>query len=89
MNYYFDKYSWPVMTKPYRPVPRTPQEKETLVNQLQDAKTNFYLEILQSTATAREGVLELIDEAIASPRFKVSVFRLCQAYSPCCPSVNQ
>ena len=73
MRHYFNNevQQWPISTNPYRSAPKTEAEKTQLVDQLQDAKTEFYIEIVEKVATARPGVLELIDEAIADPNIKV------------------
>jgi len=75
MNYYFnnDAKAWPVGTTPERAVPNTPEEKVQLVDELQDAKTEFYIKIVQEVATPRPGVLELMDEAISDPKLKVGI----------------
>lgn len=75
MNYYFnnDAKEWPRGTTPARPVPSTDEEKIKLVDELQDRKTECYVEIVKNLATARPGVLELMDEAIADPTVKVGI----------------
>ncbi|KAJ1454202.1 HAD-like domain-containing protein [Pelagophyceae sp. CCMP2097] len=49
--------------------PETDAEKDALVDALQDAKTMIYKTIVSDVATARPGVLELMDEAIAADVF--------------------
>ena len=73
MNHYFnnDAKSWPVSTKPYSAAPRTSEEKSALVDKLQDTKTEYYVKIVEEVATARPGVLELMDAALADPSLKV------------------
>jgi HAD superfamily hydrolase (TIGR01509 family) len=75
MKYYFntEKRQWPISTRPYRAVPTTDDAKNSLVDDLQDAKTFFYKEILGQVAKARPGVLELMDAAIADPTIKVGI----------------
>jgi hypothetical protein len=78
MNHYFNKdaKAWPICTKPYKRAPQTDEEKKRLVDLLQDTKTDFYTKIIEDMATAREGVLELMDEAIADKSLKVFSFIL-------------
>jgi len=73
MKHYFNKdmKMWPVTSKPYRPAPKTDTDKNALVDMLQDKKTEFYIKIVEEVATARVGVLELMDEAIKNPNIKV------------------
>lgn len=74
MNLYFSSIAtWPICNKPYKPVPKTDKEKSDLVEQLQDAKTEFYKEIVDKAATARPQVLEIMDAAIADPNMKVGI----------------
>lgn len=74
MNYYFKNTAkaWPISGRPYKRAPVTEEEQKTLVDALQDAKTEFYKKIIDNMATAREGVLELMDEAIARKDIKVN-----------------
>jgi HAD superfamily hydrolase (TIGR01509 family) len=64
---------WPVSKSPYNSVPKTEKQKSDLVDNLQDVKTEFYCLAVETMATARPGVLELMDAAIADPRFKVGI----------------
>lgn len=75
MKYYFntEKGEWPVSMSPYKAIPTTDAAKNSLVDDLQDAKTFFYKEILGEVAKARPGVLELMDAAIADPSIKVGI----------------
>jgi len=75
MNHYFSKdmKEWPYMTRPYKAVPRNDIDKKKLIDLLQDTKTNFYVEIIENLATARPGVLDLMDEAINDPTIKVGI----------------
>ena len=68
-----DAGSWPVSTKPYRKAPVTDAEKVKLIDDLQDCKTEFYKEIVEKVATARPGVIELMDAALANPKVKVGI----------------
>merc|ERR1719313_1586013 len=73
MKYHFNTevQQWP--TPKDRDVPTTDAEKDSLVDDLQDAKTEFYKEIVEEVAVARPGVLALLDEAIADPNIKVGI----------------
>jgi hypothetical protein len=51
-----------------------------LIDELQDMKTVFYKEIIEQVATARPGVLELMDAAIAEPSLKVGIDSISAAY---------
>jgi HAD superfamily hydrolase (TIGR01509 family) len=53
--------------------PQTDDEQKILVNMLQDYKTQYYTTLLQTQATARPGVLELMDEAFLDPTIAVGV----------------
>lgn len=53
--------------------PVTAQAQSALIDDLQDAKTEFYKKIIDEIASARPGVLELMDEAIADPNLKASM----------------
>jgi hypothetical protein len=71
MRHYFTKDgAWPISTRPYRPAPKTKEEQTKLIDTLQDTKTSYYLKNVLS-ASARPGVIELMDEAIAAPNIKV------------------
>jgi hypothetical protein len=74
MKHYFntEKGQWPASASPLIAAYETAEERDRLVDELQDAKTEYYKEIVGSVATARPGVLELMDEALADPRIKVS-----------------
>lgn len=76
MHYYFtnDAKAWPTAQYPsFREQPQTQEEKDKLVDELQDAKTEFYLTIVENVATARPGVLEIMDAALADPKLKVGI----------------
>jgi HAD superfamily hydrolase (TIGR01509 family) len=64
---------WPYSTRPYSTPPTSDKQKSDLVDKLQDAKTEFYVEAVQKMASARPGVLELMDAAIKDPAFKVGI----------------
>lgn len=75
MKHYFGKHvnAWPVCTTPYRARPSSLKAQNDLVDDLQDMKTVFYKQIIEEVATARPGVLELMDAAIADPFLKVGI----------------
>jgi HAD superfamily hydrolase (TIGR01509 family) len=75
MKYYFnnDAKTWPIGTRPYMPPPTSDEAKDALVDMLQDKKTEFYKQVIEELATARPGVLELMDAAIADPTLKVGI----------------
>lgn len=75
MKHYFNNEvkAWPACRNPYSSPPTIESEQSALVDKLQDAKTEFYKEIVEDLATARPGVLELMDEAIADPTIKVGI----------------
>jgi HAD superfamily hydrolase (TIGR01509 family) len=72
MRYHFDNNGWPAFFGGSQ-VPASEEQKSKMVDALQDQKTEFYKEIVESTATARPGVLRLIDEAIAAPDIAVGI----------------
>jgi beta-phosphoglucomutase-like phosphatase (HAD superfamily) len=73
MNHYFNTevQEWPSSITPIKDAYVTAEERIKLVDDLQDAKTEYYKGIIDNLATARIGVLELMDEAIADPNLKV------------------
>ena len=79
MNYYFTETvkAWPISQRPYKPAPTSHQQQQSLINILQDAKTQIYTEMIRNgNAHARPGVIELMDEAIAAQNVKVSLPQL-------------
>lgn len=58
----------------YRARPTTAKAQTALIDDLQDMKTVFYKQIIEEVATARPGVLELMDAAIANPTLKVCLY---------------
>ena len=72
MRYHFDNNGWPSFFGGSK-VPTTDEEKTKMVDSLQDMKTEFYKDIVESQAQARPGVLRLIDEAIAAPDIAVGI----------------
>ena len=74
MKYHFGENGWPTTPEFFGgAVPSTEDEQNALVDALQDKKTEFYKEIVETTATARPGVLRLMDEAIADPSIAVGI----------------
>jgi len=75
MKYYFtnDAGGWPLSTKVDRPVPLTEEDQTSLIDDLQDKKTEIYKEVVSQVAKARPGVLELMDQAIADPEIAVGI----------------
>jgi hypothetical protein len=71
MMHYFNNEvkTWPTVRG--APAPADEAAQVALVDQLQDAKTDFYKVIVEKVATARPGVLALMDAAIADPNLKV------------------
>jgi HAD superfamily hydrolase (TIGR01509 family) len=55
------------------PPPTTEEEQKRLIDQLQDYKTQYFTTLLETKATARPGVLELMDEALMDPTIAVGV----------------
>lgn len=56
-----------------KPVPETLEEQQSLIDDLQEFKTNHYKTLLATEAVARPGVIELMDEALADPKIAVGV----------------
>lgn len=74
MKYHFGENGWPSTSAFFDgAVPASDADKDALVDALQDKKTEFYKEIVETTATARPGVLRLMDEAIADPSVAVGI----------------
>merc|ERR1719387_2405569 len=63
---------WPTVTKRDVAVPASEAEGMVLVDALQDFKTECYKKIVES-ASPRPGVLELMDDAIATPGLAVGI----------------
>jgi len=53
--------------------PSSEEEQDKLIDELQDMKTVFYKKIVEEVAEARPGVLELMDEALATPGLAVAI----------------
>lgn len=56
-----------------KPAPVTPEEQQSLIDALQDDKTNRYKQLVEEEAVCRPGVLELMDEAFGDPSIAVGV----------------
>ncbi|KAL3527630.1 hypothetical protein ACH5RR_012286 [Cinchona calisaya] len=66
MRWYFKEYGWPSSTI-FKTPPENDKDRETLVDIIQDWKTERYKEIIKSgTVKPRPGVLRLMDEAKAA-----------------------
>lgn len=65
MRWYFNKYGWP--TSNLGPAPTTDEEKEKLIDELQDWKSTKYQDFITSgKVPPRPGVVRLMDEARAA-----------------------
>ncbi|KAJ1438393.1 HAD-like domain-containing protein, partial [Ochromonadaceae sp. CCMP2298] len=78
MQHYFntERGAWPTYTPPLGEGMQAPESAEArglLVDQLQDAKTEFYKSLLDEVAQPRPGVLRLMDQALADPDLKVGI----------------
>jgi len=75
MKWHFAQNEWPTYMKDGQrmPAPTTDEEKDALVDHLQDRKTDFYRVIVEEVATARPGVLELMDEGLANPDIAMGI----------------
>jgi beta-phosphoglucomutase-like phosphatase (HAD superfamily) len=62
MKWSFGNEGWPDST--LGPAPTSEEEQTRLVDQLQDAKTVIYKKIVVEVATARPGVLEMMDDVL-------------------------
>ena len=56
-----------------KPAPETEEEQQSLIDSLQDNKTNLYKNFIEEKAAPRPGVIELMDQAIADPKCAVGV----------------
>ena len=76
MRWHFKENTWPTVTKSdkYGTGMVTDEGiQDQLIDDLQDKKTEFYKKIVKEVATARGGILELMDEAIARPDVAVGI----------------
>jgi HAD superfamily hydrolase (TIGR01509 family) len=78
MRWHFGQTSWPVVMNPelrdqYPDTLTDEACQDRLIDDLQDKKTEFYKKIVEEVAEAREGILELMDEAIADPKIAVGI----------------
>jgi len=71
MKWHFAKNGMPASRE--GPAPQSEEDLSALVDKLQDAKTVFYKSIVTEVASARPGVLELMDEAIANPHIACGI----------------
>jgi len=56
-----------------KPAPSTPEEQQSLIDDLQAHKTQIYRDFIEEKAVPRPGVIELMDEALADPNIAVGV----------------
>ena len=78
MRWHFGQTNWPVVMNPelqgaYPDTLTDEAVQDRLIDDLQDKKTEFYKKIVDEVAEAREGILELMDEAIADPSIAVGI----------------
>lgn len=78
MRWHFGQTNWPVVMNPalkdaYPDTLVDEAVQDRLIDDLQDKKTEFYKKIVEEVAEAREGILELMDEAIADPGIAVGI----------------
>lgn len=75
---------WPTCTlRDAGRAPATEEEGMALIDDLQDAKTEFYKKIVDEAAEPRPGVIELMDAAIATPGLAVRVPAQYQMWDVC------
>jgi len=75
MMHYFNKdvKTWPVVNLPsYSPPPESEADRVKLVDKLQDAKTEAYIELAKNSVP-RPGVVALMDAALANPKLRVGI----------------
>ena len=76
MRWHFKENKWPTVTKSDKYGKGEVLEtsiQDQLIDDLQDKKTEFYKKIVEEVAQARDGILELMDEAIARPDVAVGI----------------
>ena len=72
MKWHFGQNAWPTSTM-FAEAPTSDEDRDALVDALQDKKTEIYKKIVEEIAIARPGVLRLMDEAIADPSIAVGI----------------
>ncbi|KAJ8608443.1 hypothetical protein CTAYLR_009597 [Chrysophaeum taylorii] len=74
MRYHFTQEvgAWPVVLGGARPQPANDEQGEALIDDLQDYKTECYKKLVD-TAHPRPGILEVMDDAIATPGLAVGI----------------
>ena len=72
MKWHFGQNEWPTSTM-FAEAPTSDEDRDALVDALQDKKTEIYKKIVEEIAVARPGVLRLMDEAIADPTIAVGI----------------
>ena len=78
------KFHWCMHIFIWRARPTTAKAQAALIDDLQDMKTVFYKQIIEEVASARPGVLELMDAAIADPNLKVRIHFIKHSHYPEC-----
>ena len=75
MRWHFGQNAWPTYTMAgeERPVPTSEEEQTILIDALQDQKTVIYKKIVTEVASARPGVLELMEEGLARPDIAMGI----------------
>ena len=76
MRWHFKENKWPTVTKSDKYGTGEVLEtsiQDQLIDDLQDKKTEFYKKIVEEVAQAIDGILELMDEAIARPDVAVGI----------------
>jgi len=63
MRWYFNKHGWPHQKRDGRPPPESQEDREALVDSLQDFKIEAYKDLIANMAETRPGVLRLMKEA--------------------------
>lgn len=71
MFYHFRNNAFPTVGD--QPAPSTEEAQQSLVDDLQAFKTDYFKTLLETEAVARPGVLELMDAAFAEPSLAVGV----------------
>jgi HAD superfamily hydrolase (TIGR01509 family) len=63
MRWFFGRDGWPHQKKGEVAPPETPEDRETLIDALQDYKTQAYKDLIATGTKPRPGVLRLMEEA--------------------------
>lgn len=76
MKWHFGQNAWPTYLDSNgvrQPAATDEAEQNALVDRLQDQKTFYYKQIVEEVASARPGVLELMDEGLANPDIAMGI----------------